>query len=283
MAQQKSLFQIVKWKVVGAAVVGGVLWTVSGLLDFPRVFQWMFVFYAFLGFVVFVMLDLPPMKEITGGKAIAAIVVFYIGCSAVYVAASNFLPQYDPEWEKGKIAKILEKKKKLAETVSTRELYAKTQELMEKADAVMAKLEGLEGGTADVGKATKPITEKPKRTPGIPLSPEELVAAGKEAYDLYECYNCHKIGGKGSTKKRGPKLDNIGNLLKAEDLKRKILDPKYILAEGFEKEHKKGLMPDNYKEIMDEEELDALVAYLATLKDTSVDTPKPIFHPDGQH
>jgi hypothetical protein len=25
------------------------------------------------------------------------------------------------------------------------------------------------------------------------------------------------------------------------------------------------------------------VAYLATLKDTSVDTPKPIFHDTGQH
>ena len=283
MAERKSLFQIIRWKLVGSVVVGGALWVAAGFFEFPRIFQWMFAFYAFLGFVIFVMLDLPAMKEITGGKAIAALVVFYIGCSAVYVAASNLLPQFDPEWEKGKIEKILAKKKKLAETVSTRELYAKTQELMEKADAIMAKLEGLEESTAGPGKATKPITDKPKRPPGIPLTPEELIAAGKEAYDLYECYNCHKIGGKGSTKKRGPKLDNIGNLLKAEDLKRKILDPKYILAEGFEKEHKKGLMPDNYKEIMDEEELDALVAYLITLKDTRVDTPKPIFHMEGQH
>jgi len=54
------------------------------------------------------------------------------------------------------------------------------------------------------------------------------------------------------------------------------------VAEGFEKEHKKGIMPDNYKEIMEEEELEALVAYLMTLKDTSVNTPKPIFH-NGQH
>jgi mono/diheme cytochrome c family protein len=222
------------------------------------------------------------MKEITGGKAILALVIFYIACSAVYVAASNLLPQYDPEWEKGKIAKILEKKKKAAETVSTKELYTKTQELMEKADALMVKLEGLEGGSGEMFKITKPLN-KPKRTPGVPLTPEELIAVGKEAYDLYECYNCHKIGGKGGTKKRGPKLDNIGSLLKPEDMKRKILDPKSIAAEGFEKEHKKGLMPDNYKEIMEEEELDALVAYLATLKDTSVDTPKPIFHDTGQH
>ncbi len=283
MAQQKGLFQIIKWKIVAAGAIGIGLWIITGALGFPRVFQYMFSFYALLGFVVFVILDLPPMKEITGGKAILALVIFYIACSAVYVAASNFLPQYDPEWEKGKIAKILEKKKKIAETVSTRELYAKTQELMEKVDALTAKLEGLEGGSIETGKAKKPIDKLPKLPPGTPRTPEQLIADGKEAYELYECYNCHKIGGKGSTKKRGPKLDNIGNLLKAEDLKRKILDPKYIMAEGFEKEHKKGLMPDNYKEIMEEEELDALVAYLATLKDTNVDTPKPIFHEGGEH
>ncbi len=281
MAQQKSLFQIIKWKIVAAGAIGIGLWIITGVLGFPRVFQYMFSFYALLGFVVFVILDLPPMKEITGGKAILALVIFYIACSAVYVAASNLLPQYDPEWEKGKIAKILEKKKKIAETVSTRELYAKTQELMEKVDALTAKLEGLEG--EDTVKAMKPVDRKPKVAPGRPLTPEELVAAGKEAYELYECYNCHKIGGKGATKKRGPKLDNIGNLVKPEDLKRKIFDPKVFAAEGFEKEHRKGLMPDNYKEIMEEEELEALVAYLSTLKDTNVDTPKPIFHESGQH
>jgi mono/diheme cytochrome c family protein len=283
MAQQKSLFQIIKWKLVGAGAIGVGLWIVSGMLGFPRVFQWMFSFYAFLGFAVFVMLDLPPMKEITGGKAILALVIFYIACSAVYVAASNLLPQYDPEWEKGKIAKILEKKREKSTTVSTKELYAKAQELIERADALMVKLEGLEGGEDVMIKAVKPVDRKPKATPGIPLTPEQLVAEGKEIYELYECYNCHKIGGKGATKKRGPKLDNIGNLVKPEDLKRKVFDPKVFVAEGFEKEHRKGIMPDNYSEIMDESELDALVAYLMTLKDTKVDTPKPIFHEAGQH
>jgi mono/diheme cytochrome c family protein len=282
MAEQKSLFQIFKWKLLGSAVVGAVLWIAAGALGFPSVFQWMFVFYAFLGFVVFVMLDLPPMKEITGGKAILALVIFYIGCSAVYIAASHLLPQYDPEWEKGKISKILDKKRDKAASVSTQELYAKTQELMEKADAILVRLEGLEEDAAGPIKAVKPIDKKPRPAPGTPLTPEELVAIGKEVYDLYECYNCHKIGGKGGTKKRGPKLDNIGNVVKPEDLKRKIFDPMVFVAEGFEKEHKKGLMPDNYKEIMDESELDALVAYLITLKDTRVETPKPIFH-NGEH
>ncbi len=78
-------------------------------------------------------------------------------------------------------------------------------------------------------------------------------------------------------KKRGPVLDNIGNLLTKEDIKKKIFDPGYLYADGFEKEHKKGLMPDKYKELMTEEELDALAAYLTTLKNPAVETPKPIF------
>ncbi|MGH7253962.1 MAG: hypothetical protein ACREIE_09220, partial [Nitrospiraceae bacterium] len=78
-------------------------------------------------------------------------------------------------------------------------------------------------------------------------------------------------------KKRGPVLDNIGNLLTIEDFKKKIFDPTYLYAEGFEKEHKKGVMPDKYKDLMTEEELNALAAYLSTLKNPAVDTPRPVF------
>ena len=70
-----------------------------------------------------------------------------------------------------------------------------------------------------------------------------LLARGMEVYELHECYNCHKIGGKGGAKKRGPELDNVGNLLTIDDIKKKIVDPTYLYAEGFEKEHKKGVMP----------------------------------------
>ena len=50
------------------------------------------------------------------------------------------------------------------------------------------------------------------------------------------------------------------------------------MAEGFEKQYKgkKGRMPDKYRDLMFDEEVDALVAFLATLRDTSVNTPKPI-------
>ncbi len=101
------------------------------------------------------------------------------------------------------------------------------------------------------------------------------MALGKEQWELQECYNCHKLYGQGG-KKLGPKMDNIGNLMTPEQLKEKILFPKSWKAEGFDKQFKKGKMPDKYRDLMFDEEIDALVAFLATLKDTSVDTPKPI-------
>lgn len=281
MGQNKSLFDIIKWKLAGSIVIGAALWIAAAALGFPPVFQGMFVFYVVLGFIVFVMLDLPPMREITGKGAIFAIAVFYGLVSVVYVTASHLLPQYDPNWEKEKIAKILERKRDRFTSTTIHDLYSQTQTLMEKADAILVKLNALEAGaTIDID--IEEIMAK-RRKPGVELTPEEMIAYGREVYDLYECYNCHKIGGKGSTKKRGPELDNIGNLLSAEDLKKKILDPTTFYAEGFEEEHKEGLMPDDYGEIMDDLEVDALAAYLATLKNPRVNTPKPILHEHAKH
>jgi cytochrome c553 len=111
----------------------------------------------------------------------------------------------------------------------------------------------------------------------VPSGATDIVSRGREQYELQECYNCHKIGGQGSVKKRGPVLDNIGSLLTKDDIKKKVFDPTYLYAEGFEKEHKKGMMPDKYKDLMTEEDVDALAAYLSTLKNTAVETPKPVF------
>ena len=71
-------------------------------------------------------------------------------------------------------------------------------------------------------------------------------------------------------------MDNVGNLLKPDELREKILDPRSWMAEGFEKEYEKKKMPDKYKELMTDQEMDALVAFLATLKNPAVNTPKPI-------
>lgn len=275
---QKSLIDIIKWKLVFAVVLGTTLWFVSGALHFPTVFQIMFVGYAALGFVVFVMLDLPPLPELSGFKSLLAVIAFFVVVSAVYTAVGVLLPQYDPAWEKGKIAKIIMAKKRANPVVSPNEVNEKAKELTEQTEDLMYRLASLERamtGESSVGVPTPEELAK-RRAERRAASTEDPVAYGEDVYDLYECYNCHKIGGKGGVKKRGPHLDNIGNEGTVAELKKKILEPKAFMAEGFKKEFKKGMMPDKYPELMTDEEIDALVAYLATLTDTSVKTPKMI-------
>jgi len=124
--------------------------------------------------------------------------------------------------------------------------------------------------------ASVPVGADSKRPSGtLPAATGDLVALGKEQWELQECYNCHKLSGQGG-KKRGPEMDNIGSLMQPEELRQKILDPRSWMAEGFEKEYDKKKMPYKYKELMEDKDIDALVAYLSTLKNPSVNTPKPI-------
>ncbi len=255
-------------KLLIAALLFPLVWFGSAAMHFPRVFQVMLMIYILLGLGVFLLLDAPSVPRVEGWKAVAALVAFYLVISVAYILGASYLPQYDPAVEMSKIEKIVKPKLETPEARRARleALLKKSEELQAKAETLQAKLEKL-------APAPKPAVAVQATAAG----PTDLIARGKEVYDLQECYNCHKIGGKGSVKKRGPVLDNIGNLLTKEDIKKKIFDPGYLYADGFEKEHKKGLMPDKYKELMTEEELDALAAYLTTLKNPAVETPKPIF------
>ena len=97
-------------------------------------------------------------------------------------------------------------------------------------------------------------------------------AMARPEHELYLSISLNGEGGK----KRGPELDNIGNLLSAEEIAIKILDPKSYKAEGFEKEYEKGKMPDKYKDLMEHKDVQALAGWLASYKNASVNTPKPI-------
>ncbi len=257
-------------KFVIASLMAVAAWFISGWLDFPRVFQTMFVLYAALGLVIFLLLDAPSLPRLSGWGAGVALVGFYAVVSAAYILGATALPQYDPENEKEKIEKLLKAKREKAAQGSKN-----LDELMKQASELEAKVETLTARLSRVAPAASLVPEaRPSRPAQGAVS---LVAQGMEVYELHECYNCHKIGGKGSVKKRGPVLDNVGNLLTIEDIKKKIFDPTYLYAEGFEKEHKKGQMPDKYRELMTEEELNALAAYMSTLKNPAVETPKPVF------
>ncbi len=269
MAEQPSLIKSILKKGTIGVIIGAVLVGASMALGFPLIFQAMFFAYAMLGTAVFILLDAPPLGRVEGVKAVVALVIFYAVLSSVYIGGASLWPQYDPEDEKGKIEKFLKRRRAATEQGKTEELLARAKALSEKAEAIMARLKSAGVGEVPSGPGAPTAESGPKAAAG------DLVALGKEQWELQECYNCHTIFGKKS-KKRGPKLDNIGNLMTPEQMKEKILDPMSWMAEGFEKQYKKGKMPDKYKDLMFDDEIEALVVFLATLKDPSVNTPKPI-------
>ncbi|WP_447974228.1 c-type cytochrome [Nitrospira sp. Kam-Ns4a] len=272
MAEQPSFVRSVIRKVVIGVVVGTVLVGTAKALAFPPVFQIMFFAYAMLGAGIFILLDAPAIKPVSGAKAVTAIIGFYIVLCAVYIGGASLWPQYDPEDEKGKIEKLLKARRAATEQGKAEELIARTKALSEKAEALMARLQAI-AGDAVAAVPPGPDAGKPAAMPAAATG--DLVALGREQWNLQECYNCHKLFGEGG-KKRGPEMDNIGNLMKPDELKQKILDPQSWMAEGFEKEYEKKKMPDKYRELMTDQEVDALVAFLATLKNPAVNTPKPI-------
>lgn len=268
MNEQPSFIKSVVKKGVIGAIIGAVLFGAATALGFPPIFRYMFVAYAMLGTAVFILLDAPALPMLNGIKALAALLVFYLVLSGVYIGGASLWPQYDPEDEKGKIAKLLEAKRRASDQGKAEELLARAKALSEKADSIMQRLQTLGGPTVAAPAAGG------AKAGGAPAS-GDIVALGKEQWELQECYNCHKLYGQGG-KKRGPEMDNIGNLMKTEEMKEKILDPRSWMAEGFEKEYEKKKMPDKYKELMEDKDVDALVAFLATLKNPAVNTPKPI-------
>ena len=272
MAEQSPTKNILKKGIFGVLLGGGLFLAAEyvppmfGEHAFPLVFKIMFFMYALLGALVFILLDARSMKRLEGVKAIIGLLLFYVIISGMYIGGASSFPQYDPEIEKGKIEKILKRRRAMTEQGKAEELIARAKVLNERAMAITKRLDSLGVGAQ---------VEVAKTTSTSAAASGDLVALGREQWDLQECYNCHKLFGQGG-KKRGPILDNIGNLMTPEQLREKILYPKSWMAEGFDKQYKKGKMPDKYKDLMFDEEVDALVAFLATLKDTSVNTPKPI-------
>jgi cytochrome c len=262
---------VIKKLVIGL-IVGGALLGVTKALEFPTVFQMMFFAYAILGAAVFILLDAPPLKPMSGVKALGALLVFYVILCVAYIAGASMWPQYDPEDEKGKIDKILAPKRKATEQGKAEELIARAKALDEQAKALADRIKALGGDQASASQGAGGIGAPPSTTGA---AGGDILKLGEDQWQLQECYNCHKLKGEGG-KKRGPELDNIGSFMTVEDIKEKILDPRSWMAEGFEKEYEKKKMPDKYKDLMEEPDVVALASWLVTFKNASVNTPKPI-------
>ena len=86
------------------------------------------------------------------------------------------------------------------------------------------------------------------------------VAKGQAVYAAQKCSICHAIAGKG---KAANPLDGVGAKLSAADIKEWIVNPTEMTAKA--KSTKKPVMPNKYSKLP-AADLDALVAYLASLK-----------------
>ncbi|WP_333691575.1 c-type cytochrome [Chloroflexus sp.] len=98
--------------------------------------------------------------------------------------------------------------------------------------------------------------------------PPDPVAEGERVYRIY-CLGCHSLDPAGPTA-LGPPLAGIGaravnngeGLSAAEWLRREIVDPDAALTPGYPA----GLMPRTYGTDLRAAQIEALVAYLVTLR-----------------
>ncbi len=89
-------------------------------------------------------------------------------------------------------------------------------------------------------------------------SAQDKVARGAAVYAEQKCQLCHAVAGKGNAK--GP-LDAVGTKLSAADLKAWIVD-----AKGMTAKTKSTRKPDMKNYTLPDADVDALVAYMQTLK-----------------
>jgi mono/diheme cytochrome c family protein len=110
-----------------------------------------------------------------------------------------------------------------------------------------------------------------KRLLMVTLSAMALAAASASAQDAkiekgikvyadQKCAMCHSIAGKGNVK--GP-LDDAGTKYTVDELRQWMVDPAAMTAKH--KAERKPAMPAKYTSLP-KEDLDALVAYMASLK-----------------
>jgi mono/diheme cytochrome c family protein len=93
---------------------------------------------------------------------------------------------------------------------------------------------------------------------GASVAAAQDAAKGEQVYAAQKCALCHSIGDKGN--KKGP-LDGVGAKLSADELRKWIVDAKGMTAKtGAPRK------PEMKNYALPKQDVDALVAYMATLK-----------------
>jgi mono/diheme cytochrome c family protein len=87
---------------------------------------------------------------------------------------------------------------------------------------------------------------------------QDAKTQGEKVFAEQKCTLCHSVGGKGNSK--GP-LDEVGGKLSAGDIREWITD-----AKGMTAKTKATRKPEMKAYTLPKEDVDALVAYLSTMK-----------------
>jgi len=80
---------------------------------------------------------------------------------------------------------------------------------------------------------------------------------GKELF-AQNCGTCHTLADAGTEGQVGPNLDTVLKGADADSVKTSIVDPNAEISDGFQP----GVMPQNYGELLSDEQIDGLVDYL---------------------
>lgn len=94
--------------------------------------------------------------------------------------------------------------------------------------------------------------------PAMAAAQDPKTAKGIQVYADQKCAICHSIADKGN--KKGP-LDEVGSRYSVDELRAWIVD-----AKGMTAKTKSPRKPDMKNYVLPKEDLDALVAYMASLK-----------------
>jgi mono/diheme cytochrome c family protein len=95
-------------------------------------------------------------------------------------------------------------------------------------------------------------------TCSLALAQDAKVARGQKLFTDQKCSLCHSIGGHGNAK--GP-LDDVGSKLSADEIRQWITNAKEMTAKT-----KASRKPEMKQFALPKDDVDALVAYLQTLK-----------------
>ena len=271
--QRQSFFQTLTQMSLKFLPLAVVIWFIVAWFELPRIASWGFagvvMMYAFL-------LSLPPKKktEITFSKSIRIklpIILILAGIIWVFAGKLGFPIWWQIEFVAFAFVGLVyflildsrslkPEKSQWSSTFRLLTTYALASGLFITITAQLPQFDPQH----EIAKLERP----PIKLSG--LAGPEVIAAGREVFGSNKCFNCHKVFWEGNSD-RGPNLGTKQIGLYSEDyIKEQILEPRKTQSPGYEDKKSKKAMPTYYDEDLSGDELDALVAYLKTLRNPTV-------------